>query len=156
MADPVLRYASISDLQTLGVRAEALAKFTPVQKNEALDDASRTMDSYFRKQFTLPFVAVGGDLARACAAIAAYDLVSARGLNPEGNDENIRLRYLDAIKWLEMVAAGKVLPDVTDSSPAAEEGQSSGGGPRVVSSSSRGYSSRGDASGGCRGPFVGN
>jgi len=155
MADPLSRYGSISDLQTLGVRAEALAKFTPAEKNKALDDASRTMDSYFRKQFTLPLVAVGGDVARFCAIIAAYDLVSGRGLNPEGNDENLRLRYLDALKWLEMVAAGKVLPDVTDSSPGAEPGQASIGGPRVISSSSRGYSSRGDTSGGCRGPFVG-
>jgi hypothetical protein len=75
-----------------------------------------------------------------------------RGYNPEaGGDPGIRDRYKDAIDWLKLVSAGKAVPDVTDSSVGAAEGRP-GSRPTVISSSQRGFSSRGDPNG-RTGPF---
>ncbi len=146
----VLNYCTIAQLQTFGVAAAAIAKYTPVEKTAGIEAASRKIDSYLRAVFTLPLVQVGTDLARCCAIIASYDLLSSKGLNPEGTDENVRLRYRDELAWLQLVASGEIKPDVTDSGSGAIEGVPSGGG-RVVSATSRGYSVRG--TGNVRGAF---
>lgn len=153
MANPVIRYGSIAGIENVGIKAEAIQRFTAPQKNAVLDAVTSTMNGYFRKKFTLPFVQVGADIDRCACILAAYDLLSSRGLSPEGKDQNIIDRASDQMKWLEGVSKGLIVPDVTDSSPAAVEGQQSGG-PRVISSSSRGYSVRGT----CfpRGPFQGS
>ena len=153
MATPVTRYGSIAGIENVGVRAEALQRFDAPQKNAALDGVTATMNGYFRKKFTLPFMQVGADVHRCASILAAYDLLSSRGLSPDGRDQNIIDRADAEMKWLENVAKGLVVPDVTDSSPAAVEGVQSGG-PRVISASSRGYSVRGT----CypRGPFQGS
>jgi phage gp36-like protein len=138
----ITQYASIDDLDTLGVTMEALADIEAPPKATALVDASDVMNGYLRGRYTLPLLAVSGDFKRYCLAIAVYDLLSARGYNPEaGADGNIRDRYLDAIKWLEGVRDGKINPDVADSSPDAVPGGP--GRARVISSSSRGWSNRG-------------
>ncbi len=136
---PITTYGSIDGLYLQGIRAEALTSFTAAQKGAALEGASRMIDS-FMTGFTLPFTAVGTDMDRAANVIAAYDLMSSRGLNPEGTDQNLRLRYEDVMKWLAMVAAGTVVPVVTDSTPETNEQFAR---PGVISSSSRGYSTRG-------------
>lgn len=144
---PITTYGTIAGLYIQGIRAEALTAFTADDKNSALEAASRTIDSYMRG-FTLPFTAVGTDVARATHIIAAYDLLSGRGFNPEGIDKNLRDRYDDILVWLGKVADGKVIPTVTDSTPTVNEMLPS---PRVISASSRGYSSRGSIFG--RQPF---
>jgi len=153
MATPVLRYGSIAGIENVGVRAEALQRFTAPQKNAALDGVTATMNGYFRKKFTLPFVQVGEDVHRCANILAAYDLLSSRGLSPDGRDQNIIDRADAETKWLEGVAKGMIVPDVVDSSPAAVEGMQSGG-PRVISAASRGYSVRGTSF--QRGPFQGS
>lgn len=145
----ITQYAQISDLAVAGINAAALSGFTTPQQNEALENASRLLDGYFRNKFRLPFVQVGADVVRATCIIAAYDLMFGRGFNPSaGGDPNIEKRYLGIIGepphrlgWADMVALGKITPDVTDSSPAAAEGRPSAR-PRVVTSTQRGFSGR--------------
>src|SRR5436190_23778132 len=132
MPAPVTQYAQISDFDVAGVNAPALVAFTTAQKNAALVNASRLLDGYFRSQFTLPFTQVGGDVVRATVIVAAYDLMVSRGYNPSaGGDPLFEKRYREIIGvppgimgWADLVANGKVTPDVTDSSPNATEGRS--------------------------------
>lgn len=149
MPTPVTQYGQISDFQVAGVPASAIAMFNPTQQNQALINASRLLDGYFRSKFTLPFVQVGQDVARATAIVAAYDLMVTRGYNPvAGSDSIILTRYREIIGdppshlgWADLVANGKIAPDVTDSSPQAVEGSPSSRA-RVISSSQRGWSGR--------------
>jgi phage gp36-like protein len=145
------QYCTIGQLETFGTSAKALAKLQAPKKLAAIEAASGKIDSYLKKVFTLPLVQVGTDLVRCCAIIAAYDLLSGEGLNPLGNDENVRLRYLDELKWLQLVADGEVTPDAGGQPPNPALPPS--GRPRVVSAPSRGYSVRG--TGVPRGPFQG-
>jgi len=143
---PVTQYASTTDLDNQ-INAGALSGVTTQQKTDAIDKASREMDGYFRDPFTLPFVQVGTDVAMHCANIAIYRLMVGRGYNPEsGGDPGIRDRYKDALAWCTLVSKGTITPDVTDSSSGASEGHATDG-PMVISSASRGFSSRGDANG---------
>jgi phage gp36-like protein len=66
----------------------------------------------------------GDDLKLAVCKIAAYELLSARGLDPSGRDENIIKRNDDAFKWLKDVRAGKTSPLWIDQTPAVEEQRS--------------------------------
>jgi phage gp36-like protein len=151
---PVVAYAVVADLDS-GINAAALAGVPTQTKTDAIADASRVIDSFLRAQFTLPLVQVGGDVKRNCIHIAVYYSLTSRGYNPEaGSDPGIRQRYEDAVAWLKLVSAGKAVPDVTDSSPAAAEGRP-GARPTVISSSQRGFSSRGDPNG-RRFPFQGD
>ena len=116
-------YATLSDLTTLGVASAALAGIATSEQQRAIDTASSLADSYLRNRFTLPIATPGQALAYAVARIAAYDLLSGRGYNPEtGSDPNVRDRYLDAIGWLKGVASGSITPDLVDSSSGAGPG----------------------------------
>lgn len=151
---PVTAYAVVADLDS-GINAAALAGVPTQTKTDAINDASRLIDSFLRAQFTLPLVQVGGDVKRACIHIAVYYALTSRGYNPEvGGDPGIRQRYDDALAWLKLVSSGKAVPDVTDSSVGAAEGRP-GSRPTVISSSQRGFSSRGDPNG-RSGPFQGD
>jgi len=66
----------------------------------ALADASSTVDSYISKW--LPLADVPLVLRRHTMAIAVYSLAN------NGETEDQRKRYEDAIRWLEKVAAGTV------------------------------------------------
>jgi phage gp36-like protein len=152
MATP---YATRDQLPDFGVNAAALLPIPAAVQDAALAAASEVADSYLRSQFVLPLITWGTDLTRAVCMIAAYDLLVGRGYNPEaGADTNIRLRYEDAIAWLKDVARGLAALDATDSSPGGEPGSSTLAGPRVASSSQRGYSIRGTND--PRGPFQGD
>lgn len=144
-------YCTIEDLPRFGVSRDALDPIQITDQKAGISAAQEMIDSYLRSRYTLPLVAVGGDIKRACAIITAYDLLSARGYNPNApGDENLRERYLDIIRWLERIAAGTVTPDVTDSGSGSGTGGSSFGA-RVVSNVSRGYS----VPDGTGGPFSG-
>ncbi len=149
---PLTAYCSVDQLQNIGVNVGALAKVRREDKEAAIEAASRTIDAYIQRTFTLPLFVAGSDLGRAAAIIAAYDLISGRGFNPEaGADKNLRDRYLDILKWLDMVNKGDIVPvGVTDSNTASREPAAA----RVTSGSSRGYSVRG--TGQLRGPFQGD
>ncbi len=147
-----LEYCTAADLGVFGVNAEALEAL-PLQTNELppIIAASAKIDSYLRNRYVLPLTRVGEDIKEACAIIAAYRVLSVRGLKPGENpeDANIRLQYEDTIAWLKMVADGKVSPDIDDSDPGTPgAGEDTAiGAPRVSSNAQRGwYTESGSAS----------
>jgi phage gp36-like protein len=147
-------YCDVSELHRWGVNEAALEDVAADDQEAALDAASDLIDSYLRQRYTLPLVSWGHDLKRACAIIAAWDLISARGYNPnDPADDNLRQRYEDTIAWLRDISAGKVAPQITDSTPGATEGQAPPGARVQVSSNvQRGWQ---DTSTTSRLPFSG-
>ena len=112
-----MAYATRDDLARLGLPPAVLSAIPTADQDAALEAASDLADSYLSARYTLPLVSWEDDLRRAVAHIAAYDLMVRRGFNPTGADEQIRLRYEDAIRWLEGVARGLLHPQIVDSSP---------------------------------------
>lgn len=136
-----MAYATRTQLGQFGIRAAALAGINNDDQDAALEAASDLADSYLRSRFTLPLTAWQDDLRRVVCNIAAYDMLSSRGYNPDaGADSNVRQRYEDAIRWLEGVASGRVTPSVTDSGSSGSSGSGSAAGvARVFSSDPRGW-----------------
>lgn len=134
-------YATRAHLIQFGIRSGALTGIATGDQDAALEAASDLADSYLRARFTLPLAGWQDDLRRAVCNIAAYDLLSARGFNPDaGADVNVRARYDDAVRWLERIAAGQVTPDVTDSGSSGDEGSGAAAGvARVFTNTSRGW-----------------
>lgn len=147
-----MAYATRQDLERLALPGFALTELYPQVENEegdlvenpdlaatiddALTAASSVMDSYLSARFIMPIITWGEDLRRCCTIIAAYDLMTVRGHAPMGPDENLRLRYLDLLKWLADIAAGKIHPIVEDSSEAED---AIGGGPSIGTDPPRGW-----------------
>lgn len=134
-------YCTIAEISTLGVPAAALQRVLAPDLQREIGAASDEIDGYLRNAFALPLSDWGVDIRRACAVIAGYNALAVRGFNPEG-ETGIVKRYDDTIAWLKMVAKGAIRPSVTDSTPGHVAGNESGGA-RVVTSTSRGWSSRG-------------
>lgn len=107
---------------------EQVGSFPQLTKAGQARESFEEVKRYVRVVWTLTGSATFGaevaadDLRRAVCCIAAYDLLSVRGYNPEGADENLRLRYEDAIRWLKGVASGFIDPGLIDSTPDEEEG----------------------------------
>lgn len=130
-------YATIDQLRQFGSAGATLAALPATDVNAALAAASSTADSYLRQRFTLPLTAWGDELTRAVCSLVAYDLLSNRGYDPgAGDNDNIRLRYDDALAWLKDVAKGTLSPEVTDSAepPGIEDD-----GPVVYTNQRRGW-----------------
>jgi len=132
----VTRYATTTDLTRLGLASAALANVASEAQEDALDAASSFADGYLASRFGLPLSAWGDDLRSCVARLAAYDLMVTRGYAPEaGRDDQLRLRYEDALRWLRDVAGGVVAPvGVTDATPTDTTDNS---GSRVITSTSR-------------------
>jgi|KBSMisStaDraftv2_1062788.scaffolds.fasta_scaffold499740_2 phage gp36-like protein len=143
MATPNV-YATIADLEALGIAGDALAKISAPIKNQALGAASRLIDGFLAAQFVLPVTYWGQDVRGVCCDIAAWRLLANRGFNPsgQGGDENIRLAYEDAMKLLNLWARDDgARPDVIDSGAGKEQTPTAA--PTVSSSPSRGWSQTG-------------
>jgi len=109
-----MAYASSTDLTTFGLPLTALGQLTAAQIAGALDVASQKVDSYLRGRYALPLLAWGSEITEATAKIAAYNLLTIRGYNPAaGADINIKLRFDDAITWLNKVQRQAAHPNVT-------------------------------------------
>jgi len=114
------RYAERGDLLRFGLSADALAGVPTATQDEALDGASSMLDGYIASRRKLPLSAWGDDLRRYACGIAAYDLMVTRGYQPgAGNDEQLRMRFDDALDWGARFAAGRVdSPDMVDATPS--------------------------------------
>jgi phage gp36-like protein len=116
-------YATRADLYLFGIKAAALVGITTGDQDLILEGASRACDSYLEPRYSLPLTVWGTDLKRATSAIAAWDLLAAaRGYNPESENDPIRKRYDDAIKWLVQVRDGSLgLVGAVDATPSVME-----------------------------------
>lgn len=112
-----MAYASRTDLTTHGLSSAAIGSISTTAQDAALDAASRVADSYLRARYAVPVTGYGVDLTRAVCSIAAWDLLSVRGFDPQrGGDEAVRLRAEDALRWLRDVSSGKAhLAGITES-----------------------------------------
>ena len=118
-------YAGLEDLPSLALPDSVLADVSEDSRVRQLLGATGVVDGYLSGVYSLPLTAWGDDLRRATAHIAAYDLMVTLGYKPDEYDENIRRRYLDAIAWLQQVAARKLAPaGLVDSTPTVVEGAS--------------------------------
>ena len=138
-----MTYASADDLRrpALGLPARALEGVSPADLADGLEAASRLADSYLAGRYALPLTAWGADLRWAVAAVAAYNLLAGRGFNPQPGtaDEQVRMRFEDALRWLRDAAAGRVTPTgVADSGPPGEA-DGDAGEPVVASDPPRGW-----------------
>lgn len=131
------RYALPADLAQLGLPATALTGVSADDQQAALDSASGVTDGYLAARFNLPLVApFPPDLVQAVCSIAAYTLLSRRGYNPEaGSDQNVRLRYEDAMKWCRDVSDNRAHPQVTQAASVLGAPLP----PRIISKCPRGW-----------------
>jgi phage gp36-like protein len=74
----------------------------PVPLNKALDDATAEINTYVASRYIVPLASTPTVVNRYCLDIARYMLDRIR------SREDVRLRYEDALKWLGMLASGKV------------------------------------------------
>lgn len=130
------QYATIANLATV-MTAKELTGISSDNQTTALQRASAKADGYLVTKYRMPITAYGDDLTRCVCDIAAYDLLSAKALNPQAGPWNVRTRYDDAISWLKDIARGIVTPSgITDSSSTS---QPRGNQPRVRTSDTRGW-----------------
>ena len=127
-------YATITDLQNVGLPPGALANVSAASQQEALQNASSMMDDHFQSQYTLPFLTISYSLTQYCCLIAAYLIMQGKGFNPsDASDQSVRQGYLDAMAWLDGVARRRIHPAVTDSATPANIAP----GPRVYAAPSQ-------------------
>lgn len=127
-------YATVSDLTTYGLPANALGQLSPTMQQAQLDNASKKVDTYLRGRYPLPLITWGTEITEAVCVLAAYTVIAVRGFNPSsGADVVLRDRYLDTVNWLIRVQKQQAHPDVT-TTPSASEAQSFNQ-PTVISSS---------------------
>ena len=103
--DLVTRFGEREMAQIAGDAAPTNAKLLA-----ACLDAGQLADSYLSRAVVLPLATVPAVLVGVCADIARYRLHDDQ--TKEGGETGkttMRMRYEDAIKWLEGVAAGTIL-----------------------------------------------
>src|SRR3954462_10669195 len=138
MADSA--YCTRPELSTWGAPAAAFADIEPDTQDEAIKAASSLIDGYLKERLNLPLVDYGRDIKRACAIIAAYDLISAsRGRNPEeaGDRDPLYDRYKSIMDWLKQVAEGMPTPAI--GSPVGDPVTEIAGTASVSSNQQRGW-----------------
>lgn len=107
-------YATVSELYVYGAPEKSFGQLSTLQKEGALESASREVDTYLRARYSLPLSAWDNSITEATCRIASYNLLSIRGYNPaSGSDVNIKDRRDQAIAWLVKVEKQQAHPNVT-------------------------------------------
>lgn len=113
-----MAYATRTDFEQLGLPPDALNALdmrVPGSVARALEAASTLADGYLRARYVLPLASWSDDLRQAVCGVAASSLLVTLGLDPESPTATlIRERSKEARRWLEMVAAKKIHPTVTE------------------------------------------
>ncbi|HDX1124368.1 DUF1320 family protein [Pasteurella multocida] len=81
---------------------------------EALEDASQTIDSYLAGRYSLPLKQIPAVLERHCCYIARYFLEKNRATDQARKD------YEDSIRYLEKVAAGTISLGISEQGETVE------------------------------------
>jgi phage gp36-like protein len=150
-----MAYSTEQQFLLLGLPAVALDGVTDTSSWR--DAAQGQIDSYLRGRYRLPLVSPPEEIIEVECKLAAYSFLSNRGFDPEaGANQNVVLRYKDAVGWLKAMSEGKVnLAVEADQTAARAEG-----GP-IISSRAWGRtggscSSNSWCNSSCRGGFWGN
>lgn len=123
---PAVQYATIAELASFGISSEVTSGLTADVLNGILQAASAQADGYLQSsgRITLPLTAWGVDLKMAVCKLAAWEIMSVvLGHNPDDPNNFVwRDRRDEALKWLESVARGLVMPvGITDAVPTVVE-----------------------------------
>ncbi|HTQ46660.1 MAG TPA: phage protein Gp36 family protein [Polyangiaceae bacterium] len=130
-----MAYASITDVQNLGVPAQAIGFLTDTQQNAILQSASDYADTFFRARWgthAVPLLAWDSSVTEAVAKIAAYRMIRVRGFKSNASADNeLRQGHDDAVNWLHLVQRQQAHPSVTVAQANAPGSQQ----PLLISSS---------------------
>lgn len=74
----------------------------------AISDAEGEIDGYLSKRYPVPLAPVPKVINKFAKDIAAYNLFSRVGIDEQSAEKNYLLRYQAAVKFLTLVAEGKV------------------------------------------------
>jgi phage gp36-like protein len=99
------------------VMGNALTGIPDADLAKALEASSAEVDSYLRNRFTLPLTTWGADLRRAVCILAAFDVLSVRGLDPQ-NHKQLESRRKAVVEWLVKVKDGDATPAGQDANGA--------------------------------------
>ncbi len=98
------KYIDESDAVAMSKKEEDI---TDLVEN-AIADADAEIDGYLSKRYSPPFREPPAVLRKFSKDIAAYNLVSRQGIDENDRDKTYLTRYNSAIKFLTMVAEGKI------------------------------------------------
>lgn len=123
-----MAYATAEQFGRMGLAADSWWD-APDAVSEELDAASSLADSYLRLHYATPLqVPYPAALVQKVCHIAAYNLISTRGFNPDGDASIYQSRHDSAVQWLRDVGSGKAAPIVVEATGTAGDT----GGPFVV------------------------
>jgi phage gp36-like protein len=128
-------YAQASDLSNVGALPGFVQSLTATQISEALQTASAEIDTILGAYLQLPLTQSDPILVQACCNIAIWNLITARGYNPQNPAEEMyEKRYQRTWDLLKMWANNQARPAVAvDSSPSGGPGQATpNAGPQTV------------------------
>lgn len=112
--------------------AEREAKIVPIIEG-AIIDAEAEIDGYLAKRYPLPLSPVPKVLNKFAKDIAVYNLYSRIGIDESDREKNYLNRYKAAVRFLELLAEGKVEVGAVDPTTAAKTGFSVTSSPRLFS-----------------------
>ena len=130
---PGVPYCTANDVLALGIPSTIWAFInadTPGAVSNAILVRSDYVETRLQPKWRAPYSAWDSGLRLCVAQLAAYDLMSIQYGNapPDGATGSAksvwRQRYEDAELWLQRVRDGLVVPNIVDSSPAPELGES--------------------------------
>lgn len=101
MLDDIIGDEFIEDLEERQRRLVPLAQ-------KAIEDADAEIDGYLAKRYQVPLAPTPRVLNKFSIDIAVYNLASRRGIDEGEREKTILTRYQNAIKFLTLVAEGKV------------------------------------------------
>ena len=143
MAAPTITAA---DVRKWGIAGSAFDDIDDKQLQDDCDQSWDEVEGYLRANggigLPLPADKVPLTLKQKACVLMSWNMMCVRGFDPTSStDTVIRMRYEDALAWLEKVAAGKIQPipftadgNLDDATPDVEEG-----GAVVVSEDDRGW-----------------
>lgn len=99
----------------------------------ALKDADGEIDGYLAKRYPVPMSPAPKALNKFAKDIAVYNLFSRIGIDEQSEQKNILNRYQAAVKFLTLVAEGKVDIGITDNTTTSQTGFTVKSNPRLFS-----------------------
>jgi phage gp36-like protein len=104
--------------------------------DSAISDAGAEIDGYLAKRYPVPLSAVPQVINKFAKDIAVYNLYSRIGIDENDREKNYLNRYNAAIKFLALLAEGKVSLGTEDTAKAAQTGFTVSSSPRLFSRNS--------------------
>lgn len=115
--------------------AEREAKIIPIIET-AISDAGAEINGYLAKRYPVPVSPVPEVVRKFAKDIAVYNLYSRIGIDESDREKNYLNRYNAAVKFLSLLAEGKVEIGIVDTAKAAQTGFSITSSPRLFSRNS--------------------